>query len=234
MNSENYVSCMELHFMSNDQRRQFNAEDIVEFFHSLGSTLDKPVTGLLIGGGAMSLKGDKIATKDVDLVVRSNGEFKDFLKCARAAGFEEITDVSQEYHELNTTVLVNPEEFHIDLFLKNVCNRLVIHDGIMKRAQDFRSFGLLDIFLMADEDLFLSKSVTERPRDLDDMYELYKTGLDETIIMEEMKVQDGLSDTIWEAFLTMKLDELEERFTITIPWKKDVEERAVSLMENNR
>ena len=220
--------------MSNDQRRQFNAEDIVEYFHSLGTHLDKPVTGLLIGGGAMSLKGNKIATKDVDLVVRSTSEFRDFLKCAKTAGFVEKTDVSQEYQELNTTVLVNPAEFQIDLFLKNVCNRLVIHDGIMERAQHFRSFGLLDIFLMEDEDLFLSKSVTERPRDLDDMYELYKKGLDETIIMEEMKVQDGLSDTIWEAFLTMKLDELEDRFTITVPWKKNVEERAVSIMENNQ
>lgn len=219
--------------MSSDQRKQFSAEDIVEIFSALGSNLENPVTGLLIGGGAMSLRGDKIATKDVDLVVRSDREFRYFLSCAMNTGFERQTNVTQEYQQLNTTVLENHEGFHIDLFAINVCNRLVVHDGIMERAQHYRAFGLLDIYLMKDEDLFLSKSVTERARDLDDMYELYKKGLDEAIIMEEMKVQDGLSDTIWEAFLTMKLDEMEERFTITVPWKKDVEERAVAIMEKN-
>ncbi len=220
--------------MRDDKRKQFNSEDILEIFNVLGDHLKNPVTGLLIGGGAMSLKGNKIATKDVDLVVRSEREFRDFLNCAEATGFIIQTEIPEEYEELNTTILVNHVGFHIDLFLQNVCNRLVIHDDIMGRSQHLRTFGLLDIYLMADEDLFLSKSVTERSRDLDDMYELYKKGLNETVIKNEMRKQDGLSDTIWEAFLIMKLDEMEERFTLNIPWKKDVEERAVRIMENDQ
>ena len=234
MNFENCVSYTELHYMMDDQRKQFNAEDIERTFHSLSINLKKPIVGLLIGGGAMSLKGDKPSTKDVDLVVRNEEDFKDFLSCSKSAGFVEKSEVSHEYQKLNTTVLVNPSGFHIDLFVRNVCNRLVIHDGIMKRAQRFRAFGHLEILLMADEDLFLSKSVTERSRDLDDMYELYKKGLDEAIIMKEMRIQDGLSDTVWEAFLTMKLDELENRFTINVPWKRIVEERAVRILEDEQ
>ena len=48
-----------------------------------------------------------------------------------------------------------------------------------------------------------------------------------------MEIQNTLSETIWEAFLCRKLYEMEERFTMTVPWKEEVEAVAIQKMEQH-
>ena len=68
--------------------------------------------------------------------------------------------------------------------------------------------------------------------EIEDMYRLFIRGLDESIIISEAKYQTVLSEnTLWCTLLKIKLDELEERFDITIPWKQIVEENAIREME---
>ena len=105
----------------------------------------------------------------------------------------------------------------------------MIHDGILDRATPAGVFGKLTISLMSDEDLFLSKSVTERDRDIEDMHHLYLKGLGIDTIFHEMKHQDANTKFNWEAFMAVKLGELEERYQMTVPWKGEVEERAIAV-----
>jgi len=89
------------------------------------------------------------------------------------------------------------------------------------------------VLLLSDEDIFLSKSVTERDLDLEDMFILYRKGLDRTTILAEQEVQTSLSGTLWSTFLNLKLKEMEERFDITVPWRVQVERMAIKEFEGN-
>ncbi|MEZ3144272.1 hypothetical protein [Halobaculum sp. MBLA0143] len=46
-----------------------------ETFEEVGSTLEYPADAYLIGGGAMTLRGTKPSTKDVDLVTVAETRF---------------------------------------------------------------------------------------------------------------------------------------------------------------
>ena len=217
--------------MTGDGRKYFAVDVIEETLKALGDRLTEPVNAVLIGGGAMSFKHDKEATKDVDMVVCTRKEFQTIVWAAGEIGFHDRSNRFPEYKNLNALILVNEEEFQIDLFQGTICRRFTIHDGIIKRSEHLRQFGLLNINLLSDEDLFLSKSVTERELDLADMYVLYLKGLDHDRIMKEMEIQNTLSETIWEAFLYQKLFELEKHFNIIVPWKEEVEAVAIQKME---
>ena len=185
----------------------------------------------------MRLKGTKLSTKDVDIAVRDEQEHQAFVNVLLGSGFSEKMDFKkkmmgdQACAPTITSVFIREDGFHADLFHDVICNRYHIHEGVINRASLHQKYGNLDVLLMSDEDIFLAKSVTERDRDLDDMYVILEKGLDVNKLLREMEIQDSLSDTIWEAFMTQKLSDLEEKFQINISWKRDVEEIAIQKME---
>jgi len=217
--------------LSAPTRKYFGVEAVSEVLDQLGNNLEKPVTAILVGGGAMSLKGDKEATKDVDMVVMNQAEKKELIETAKRLGFTDQSNAFPTYTELAATVLVDQKGFQIDLFQETIARKFKIHQDVLERAEVFDDFSLLEIYLLADEDLFLSKSVTERDLDLADMHVLYLKGLDEDTIIQEAGIQDLFSEIVWEAFLNQKLIELEQYAQLTIPWRKRVEEIALLKME---
>ncbi len=218
--------------MRKNERKYFQRNAIEEMLEKIAHALEKEINVVLIGGGAMSLKGNKEVTKDVDVAVIDSTERDEFCRTILKLGFRSKDNLSTPYKKMNAGIFVNSEGFQIDLFPETVCKRFIIHSGIVERAMHYRDYERMRVFLLSDEDIFLSKSVTERERDLDDMFVLYKKGLNEEIIISEMMYQTAASDTtLWGAFLTRKLYELEERYNITIPWKEKVEKIAVMEME---
>lgn len=197
----------------------------------IGDNLQRPVTAILVGGGAMSLKGDKEATKDVDMVVMDQAERQELIRASEGVGFSDRSDDFPSYTQLAATVMVDRSGFQIDLFLRTIARKFKIHREVLERAQLLGAFSLLEVYLLADEDIFLSKSVTERDLDLADMHVLHLKGLDADTIIREAGIQDSSSDIIWEAFLNQKLIELEEYAQIVIPWRKRVEDIAIHKME---
>ena len=63
------------------------------------------------------------------------------------------------------------------------------------------------------------------------MFALYSRGLNGDIIFEEMEFQDSKNEQIWEAFMAVKLEELEKRFDITVPFKRKVRKLAERKIE---
>ncbi len=129
---------------------------------------------------------------------------------------------------------MDAEGFQVDLFLEIIARKFKLHRDVLERATLLGDLGLLEVYLLSDEDLFLSKSVTERDLDLADMHVLYLKGLDPEIIMAEASIQDTHSEIIWEAFLNQKLIELEEYAQVTVPWRGRVEEVAIEKMEDGQ
>ena len=180
----------------------------------------------------MSLKGDKEATKDVDMVVMNQSEKQELIEATKRVSFTDQSNAFPTYANLEATVLVDKAGFQIDLFQETIARKFKIHRDVLERAEVLDDFSLLEIYLLADEDLFLSKSVTERDLDLADMHVLYLKGLDEDTIIREAGIQDSFSEIVWEAFLNQKLIELEDYGQITIPWRSKVEDIAVEKMKS--
>jgi len=213
--------------------KNVTVDRIADFFQMLDSTLDGPMEILLIGGGAMAVRGEKVATKDIDLVVPDKNDYSLLLEALGRIGFRPPDRLDRPYKMMRTNIFIHEEGYWIDTFCDNICERFLVHSGIMKRAEKYLELEKVAVLVMSREDIFLSKSVTERVGDLDDMHEMFIRGLDEEVILDEVHFQTDRSSggTIWEAFLVSKLDDLEERFGIRVPFKAEVEKRANRELE---
>ena len=215
----------------------FNDQEIDTLFKEINLKLDDKIDILLVGGGAMSLKGLKEATKDIDVVLIDQKQYSLFINAIENLGFNEeklaeCKDFDSAYRKMDAKIYLNSKGYWIDLFFKRICKKFLVHNKILERSELYMDFGNLRVSLMTNEDIFISKSVTERDGDLDDMYDLYIQGLDEKIIVNELDFQSKNSDRIWETFMGVKLDELEEKFDITIYFKESIIHIAENKMEN--
>lgn len=173
----------------------------------------------------MSIRGDKAYTKDVDLVFATEEEVEVFIRALEEAGFEAETDLTNTYLDLGArVVMVAKDGFWIDIFLERIAKKLYLSDGVKARAENWGSMGKLKLKLCSQEDIFLSKSVTDRERDLEDMMVLYRKVLDPDVLFEECDTQTENSEKIWHLFLAKKIDEMEEKYEVTVPWKEELVE----------
>lgn len=219
-------------------RKYFSKNEIIKRLRAIGEKLPRPVKIYMIGGGAMGLKGEKDITKDIDIILTNSEDIDIFIKALKALGYYDITSVAEEYARLQVKAHLRDKEYFLfDIFLNKVCNALELSNAMRERAERYGSFGNVQLYILAREDIFLFKSITERNRDLEDMLTLLRKGIDENIIAEECKNQRIKSGRIWEAFVAIKIKELEERYRLTIPWKRKLikigeEETAKCLIIN--
>lgn len=197
----------------------------------VGAICKRKIRVYMVGGGAMALRGEKNATKDIDLIVRSPTEAEELKKAFESLRFDVNTRQPRECHALvDATILSAPTGLRADIFVGKVCNRLRLSDGMIRRAELVGRWGGITLYICSREDIFLLKSVTERSRDLDDMITLFRKGLDRDIILGECEDQadpGGLGkSSIWEAFLLTKVEEMEKRHGVRVPWKRGLRSRA--------
>ncbi|MDI6916378.1 MAG: hypothetical protein QMC80_01115 [Thermoplasmatales archaeon] len=203
------------------KRKYFGKEEIIKRLRGIGKKLPEPVKVYMIGGGAMGLKGRKDVTKDVDIILTNQGAVNVFVKTLKAMGYYEPSSLTKEYDKLWVEAILRDKEyFQFDIFLKRVCNALELSDAMMDRAEKYSRFGKLQLYLLTVEDVFLFKSVTERDKDMEDMLTLLRKGINENIVVEECRNQRIKTGRIWETFLVTKIEEIEAKYKITIPWKK--------------
>ncbi len=161
--------------------------------------LAKPVTVYLIGGGAMSFQGLKDATKDIDGILESEADLRILAHALEAADYEASTDLDPEYQDLSATrIYAKDGAPQWDLFIKVVCKKLRLSPGMKARSTRFNDSGAkLELRLIAPEDIFVFKSITERKGDIPDVDMLWASGLDWPAILEEMEWQCVHSDQAW-------------------------------------
>lgn len=179
----------------------------------------------------MGLRGDKESTKDIDLLFATEEEAVAFLAALKEASFLPQRELDSVYADLKAfAVARDPSLFWIDLFVERVGGSFLLSESVRNRAQVWGSFGMFTLLLFSREDIFLSKSVTERDRDLEDMLTLYRKGLDVDAILRECDVQTENSDMIWHLHLEMKLREMEERYDLSVPWRSRLYDIGCGLL----
>ena len=154
--------------------------------HKVGKTCSRKIVAYMVGGGAMAIRGEKVATKDVDLILESDEDVRDLRMAFTAEGFEVKVRHPEECRQLvDAVVLTATEGMRVDIFVRRVCNKLLFSEGMKRRSEIYGEMGCISLHICSREDIFLLKSVTERNRDLDDMVVLYRKGIDKAILIDE-------------------------------------------------
>jgi len=214
------------------QRDRFGPEYIKDELHTVGDTLNQEVTAFLIGGGALALRNRKDTTKDIDLVVTTDEEFDCLLAALAERGYEEVTDLGEDYRKLGARLCVrNDDGCQIDLFNRQVANKLVFSEGMRARSERFLTHEPLSVHLTTFEDIFLFKAVAKRPDDIDDMATLVQTDLDFDVVKGELDRQAALlgSDQ-FVTYVSESLNKLEDRHGIQTPIDEAVVQRYTRYM----
>lgn len=68
----------------------------------------------------------------------------------------------------------------------------------------------LRIFRVHPVDIFIFKSITDRPADRDDMDAIFATGLDWDTVLDEMRWQSANSERAWTGVFAQSMKELSE------------------------
>lgn len=210
---------------------QIGRDEVLSILKEVGGLCPRKTNVYLIGGGAMALRGEKDATRDLDLVLDSQADADSLKKAFERVGFTVDARRPDECRALiDAAILSRPAGLRADIFVGKVCDRLHFSKAMKKRAEFVDDLGKVSLFMSAREDIFLLKSVTERSRDLDDMMSLFRRGLDRDVILSECDLQSALAghleSPVWEAFLLVKIQEMEGRYGVSVPWKRLLRSRA--------
>lgn len=150
----------------------------------IAETLTSPRILTSFGGCAMTVRGIKDATKDVDLVVHPPGRFHELIADLERAGYDMYVDPVREELEppeemeeiRGWEVFMGP--LHLDLFpARRIFRRLSFSDAMAGRAETWFERGKLTARLADPSTIFLLKCVTGRwrqdpQRDLPDLEDL--------------------------------------------------------------
>lgn len=200
-------------------RDRFDSDYIESELKRIGAELETSVTAYLIGGGAMSFRGLKDTTKDIDLVVTDGEGLQALQGVLTANGYDVVREPNAEYDDLGATrILENEDGCRIDIFNRRVVDKLVLSEGMRERSQTYLNVGGLSIALVSTEDIFLFKAVAGRTDDVEDMFVLIQTGLDFDVVEVELGRQiELLEQELFVTYVNEALTELEERHNISTP-----------------
>jgi hypothetical protein len=191
----------ELNFGENGM---FNRSYLQNEFEKLNRLLTENVTLYLIGGGAMSFLGLKDATKDIDVIVRTQKELEALKTALDSTGYT-VPCIRGPYKDMQANLILEKDDgFRWDIFQNVVCNGFQLSEGMIKRTESLISLEMLTVRLISPEDIFVFKSISSREGDLADMYTLFMQVLDFEAIREEVSWQNAHDQNFaWLAFFTM-------------------------------
>lgn len=127
--------------------------------------------GVIIGGIAASLLGKPRYTADVDaMFLLSTGEIQRFLEMAKKEGIEPRIEAAVDFAKKNRVLLLRhvSSETNVDISL----GILPFEEEIVERST-VHKFDTLQLRIPTPEDLIILKAVASRPKDLQDIREIF-------------------------------------------------------------
>jgi len=196
-------------------------KQIENLFKEIDEKLTKKVNVYIIGGVALLFEGLKPATKDIDLIIENKNEFTSFEEALMSINFKE-EELTAVYKKMELNRILIRDDYRIDVFLKKVCKKFELSEDMIKRSKNLLSLNNISVYQCSNEDIFLFKSMTERPGDLEDCISLIKKGLNWEWIKSELINQiENNGQDVWITWVGERLDELVSK-GLTIPIMKDL------------
>ena len=194
-------------------------EEVNELFQQLGQILEQKVEALLIGGAVMLELGLKDATKDIDIVCRSEEDKEALLASTKTLDFQ-IIGPEKRHERLGVNRLAVKGGRNLDIFAERISYDFSLSEAMWQRATKIRSFGNLVIRDASIEDIFIMKMIANRPGDAPDCSKLVLAELDFDIIYREIEEQYRKSgeaeQKIWVTYVEEGIAQLEDS-GLTIP-----------------
>jgi uncharacterized nucleotidyltransferase DUF6036 len=210
-------------------RKNFNVRYVDAQIELVSEKLDRETTIYVAGGTVMAIRGLKEGTKDIDIVVDSVDDLTRVRKALVGSGYHKPNQsLEMAYQRMKArSILDNLDGFRWELFEKIVAGKFHLSPGMKDRARDHRtSSKMLTVKLLAIEDVFLMKSVTEREGDLEDMAKIAQGRIDWNIIVRECEWQSKQTGRIWENSVCESLKELKAKYGVSSPVEKKICESA--------
>jgi hypothetical protein len=205
--------------MISSSNRISRREEVNELFQQLGEALEQKVEALLIGGAVMLELGLKDATKDIDIVCRSEEDKEALLASAKTLGFQ-IVGPEKRHERLGVNRLAVKGRRNLDIFAEHISYDFGLSEAMWQRATKIRSFGNLVIRDASIEDIFIMKMIANRPGDAPDCSKLVLAELDFDIIYREIEEQyrksGEVEQKIWVTYIEEGIARLEDS-GLTIP-----------------
>lgn len=205
----------------------FNADELEAMLVRVGDVLPRELEIYLIGGCAMSFRGLKDATKDIDAILLNRSELDLLGLVLKKLKFTQDTNLEDFY--LCAVMVFKQGDSRIDLFVRDVCKQLVFTERMRKRAQLYRKMGKLSVYLASNEDIFLFKAITDREKDIDDCFSLLNVGVDSRIIVDEMEKQ---TKAHWCFFVYEKLCLIANHTGLIPSFKEEVKQICLKKMKD--
>jgi hypothetical protein len=208
-------------------------EDLFKLFEEIDMTLLEKADFFIIGGTMLLYHELKKSTKDVDIIVDSRQEFLSVQEALKKIMFTTKAPTI-EYKNVDLSQIFLRNDFRIDLFFKVVCKGFQLSETMKKRAEKVRSYDHLDVYLCSYEDVFLFKTFTERPGDIEDCIALAQKqiALDWEAILKEVKNQIKISGKrVWITWIGERLDILEDK-GLNIPIMKEINKLREDLFKD--
>ena len=199
--------------------KTFDRKYIEKELSIIDKHLKSTIAVYILGGGAMSFNDLKAATKDIDIVVRTENESRQLLNALYKSGYKNIEHIDPIYQRMKTRAIIeNTDGFRWDIFVNTVCCGLTLSKTMMSRSNLFKRLPNMIIYLVSPEDIFIFKAVTSRPRDREDMFTLFTHGLNIDAVRQEIRVQAQMDQqNAWLSFFFIGLDELVEEYNVVFP-----------------
>jgi len=199
----------------------FNKQELESLLENVGAKIETPIKIYMIGGCALSFKGLKETTKDIDIIVTSQADFNIFDKSMKENGFQSMSERESDFY-LTALAVYKKEESRIDVFLKQVGKMLFLTKSMTSRAEKYRKYEKLDVYLISNEDIFLFKTMTSREGDIYDCDRIMRGKVDYTVIYNEIVEQSKEEGKRWFFWAYENLCKLEEHNGISVPIKNNV------------
>lgn len=169
-------------------RKHFGKDELKSCLRNIADVLDGKATAYLIGGCALTFREMKESTKDVDIIFDNKRSLVRFKKALSEAGFKTAEEITDEYEMMECAgIFERKDGLRFDLFYKKVLNKIKLTESMKKRASHFGSFGGINLLIMSNEDILLSKGLGTRKGDIEDMAVVWsRGGINWDIIKKEL------------------------------------------------
>jgi len=198
----------------------FNKEELIGLLAKVDSNIERQINIFMIGGCALSFKGLKASTKDIDIIVTNKADFLVFNKAMERMGFKSSSDRESEFYATALAVY-NKGDSRIDVFLKQVGKMLFLSESMIKRAKKYKEYEKLIVYLVSNEDIFLFKAMTSRSGDILDCDRIMREEINYDIIYDEIVEQSKIREK-WFFWVYENLCRIENYNEIKVPIKNKI------------
>ena len=193
---------------------ELEVSDLYALLESISRYMEKEVEVYALGGTALTIRGIKSSTKDVDLNVESAEQYTYLIKLFTDLGFEKTGSIRW----------LTQERFAIDVFSgSNILGTALLSDCLQK-SKFIRHFGKLKLYTLSLEDVIISKLARGDDRDFMDIKQVF---LKEKIEMGALvhRYKETMETSIVAQYKQKLLDLIEIKFG---EWSFKVDKKLIT------